>query len=58
MNTTMIKNKILTLEAEIRLLKLAIFDKPVDFEADEKVWKVIKPILKKARAQVYKETYA
>ena len=58
MNATMIKNKIQVLEAELRLIKSAVFNKQIDFEADEKIWKVVKPVLKRARAQVYKKVYA
>lgn len=58
MNTTMLKNKILRLEAELTLLKSAVFDKPIDFEADEKIWKMYKPIQKKIRAQLYKKMHA
>jgi len=58
MNTVAIKNKIRSLEAELKLLKTAVYNKPIDFEADEKVWKMVKPILKKARAEIYKRTYA
>jgi hypothetical protein len=58
MDATMIKSKILLLEAELKLLKSAVFYKPIDYDADEKVWKVIKPILKVARSQTYKKLYA
>ncbi len=58
MNAVMIKNKILRLEAELKFLKSAIFSKPIDFEADEKVWKMYKPISKKIRSQLYKKMYA
>jgi hypothetical protein len=58
MDATMIKSKILLLEAELKLLKSAVFSKPIDYDADEKVWKVIKPILKVARSQTYKKLYA
>ena len=58
MNNTTIKNKIVRLEAELKLLKSSIFSAPIDFEADEKIWKMYKPISKKIRSQLYKKQYA
>ncbi len=58
MNRTMIRDRIMNLEAELKLLKSAVFSKPIDYDADEKVWKIIRPFLKKARAQTYKKLYA
>ena len=56
MNKIAVKQKIQNLEAEIKLLKNAVSQRP-DFEIDELNWKKIKPALKKARAQTYKEVY-
>jgi hypothetical protein len=56
MNKVAVKEKLNTLEAEIKLLKTAVTERP-DFEIDEINWKKIKPALKKARAQTYKEVY-
>jgi len=56
MNKIAVKKKIQKLEAEISLLKSAVSQRP-DFEIDEQNWKKIKPALKKARAQTYKEVY-
>lgn len=58
MNQLMIKNKIVTIEAELRLLKSAVYSGPIDYEADDKVWKTVKPILKRVRSQLYREKYA
>jgi hypothetical protein len=58
MNRTMIRDRIMNLEAELKLLKSAVFSKPIDYEADEKVWKMYRPISKKIRSQLYKKLYA
>jgi hypothetical protein len=58
MTTTAIKNKILSMEAELKLLKSAVFSRPIDYGADEKIWKIIKPILKRSRAETYRKLYA
>ena len=56
MNKVAVKEKLNTLEAEIKLLKAAVAERP-DFEIDEINWKKAKPALKKARAQTHKEVY-
>ncbi len=56
MNKIAVKEKLNTLEAEIKLLKVAVIGQP-DFEIDEINWKKIEPTLKKARAKSYKEVY-
>ena len=56
MNKIAVKQKIKNLEAEIKLLKNAVSQRP-NFEIDELNWKKIKPAAKKARAQVAKEIY-
>jgi hypothetical protein len=58
MTTTAIKNKILSMEAELKLLKSAVFSRPIDYEADDRTWKMIKPILKRSRAETYRKLYA
>ncbi len=56
MNKIAVKEKLNTLEAEIKLLKVVLTKRP-DFEIDEINWKKTKPALKKARTQTYKEVY-
>jgi len=57
MDQTTVKEKIQSLEAEIKLLKTAVSGRP-DFAIDEINWRKIKPAVKKARAEVSKEMYA
>ncbi len=56
MTTPAIKEKILDLEAQIALIKMSVFKKP-NFGVDEKNWTKVRPVMKKIRAKVYKETY-
>ena len=56
MNNLAVSQKLNRMEVEIKILKLAVSQRP-DFEIDEINWKKIKPALKKARAQTYKEVY-
>ncbi|MEK7062526.1 MAG: hypothetical protein AAB946_00660 [Patescibacteria group bacterium] len=56
MTTTAIKEKIMNLEAQLALIKRSVFKEP-DFDVDERNWTKIRPIMKKIRAKVYKETY-
>ena len=56
MNKIAVKEKLNNLEAEIQILRTAVNQRP-DFEIDEINWKKIKPALKTARAQTYKEVY-
>ncbi len=58
MNKNILKNKFEMLEAEMKLLKSAFFSKPIDFDADEKVWSKIGSIVKKTRAKIYRKSYA
>ena len=51
-----VREKLKTMEAEIRVLKAAVSERP-DFEIDEINWKKIKPALKKARTETHKEIY-
>ena len=56
MTTTMVKNKIANLEAEIMLLKKAV--KPrLDLGVDETNWGKIKKEAKKSRSKMYKRFY-
>jgi len=52
-----IKEKLNNLEAEIKLLKTAVTNKP-DFSIDESNWKKVKPLSKKIRSQLFKQKYA
>ena len=54
MNKLAVREKLNIMEAEIKILKTAMLARP-DFEVDEKNWKKVKPALKKARAQTYRE---
>ena len=56
MNKLAVKEKLDSLEAEIKLLQTAVSERP-DFEIDEINWKKIRPALKKVRAKLFKETY-
>ena len=56
MTKTAVKEKLNSLEAEIQILRTAVTERP-DFDIDEINWKRVKPALKKARAQTYKEVY-
>lgn len=56
MTTVEVKNKIVNLEAEIKLLKQAVSKQP-DFDIDEINWSKIKPFIKKERARLYKRLY-
>ncbi len=56
MNKIAIATKLQSLQAQITLLSMAVAERP-DFDIDEKNWAKIKPALKKARAQVFKQTY-
>ena len=51
-----VQKKLRGLEAEIRMLKIAVRTQP-NFSVDEMNWRKIKPELKKARKQVAKRTY-
>ena len=56
MNKIAVKEKLKAIEAEVKLLKRAVAERP-DFEIDETNWKKMKPALKKARAKTYKKVY-
>lgn len=56
MDKIAVKEKLNNLEAEIQILRTAVNERP-DFDIDDANWKKIKPALKKARAQTYKEVY-
>lgn len=56
MNNVSVKEKIRNLEAEIKLLKTAVAGRP-DFDIDKANWQKIKPVSKKARAELFKTLY-
>ena len=56
MKTAFAKDRILTIEAEINLLKKAYAKKP-NFAIDEINWKKIKPVAKKIRKKLFSEVY-
>lgn len=56
MTNTAVKEKLNSLEAEIRVLRTTVTKRP-NFDIDEANWKKIKPALKKARSQVSKKVY-
>lgn len=56
MNVTFAKNRILTIEAELDLLKKAYVKKP-NFIVDDINWKKIKPAAKKIRRKLFAEVY-
>ena len=56
MTTTAVQEKLKTIEAQIKILKIAVTKRP-NFDIDEMNWKKIKPVLKKARSQVSKKVY-
>jgi len=56
MDVTFAKNKILTIEAELDLLKRAYAKKP-SFVIDETNWKKVKPTAKKIRRKLFAEIY-
>lgn len=51
-----IKEKISYLERELEFLKHEIFREP-DFEIDEKIWRKIRPAVKKIRKRLYQKLY-
>ena len=56
MTSTAVKEKLKSIEAEIRILKTAITERP-NFDIDEANWKKVRPALKMARKQLSKELY-
>ena len=56
MTTASVKTKIVTLEAEIKLLKKA-FGEKLDLTVDEFNWQALKPAVKKARQKMFKKAY-
>ncbi|MEK7480117.1 MAG: hypothetical protein AAB665_02390 [Patescibacteria group bacterium] len=52
-----VKNRVQELEAEVRLLKTAVAERP-DFDIDEKNWQKVKSTSKKVRSELYKARYA
>ena len=56
MNKISLKNKVVALEAEIKLLKRKAVGEP-NFGIDNISWKRVKPALKKARTKTYNQVY-
>ena len=51
-----VKEKLNTLEAEIKLLKIA-FSNRLDFNVDEANWRKVKLVSSKARAKIFEKVY-
>lgn len=56
MNQTAIRQKILTLQAQLEAVKAATEKRP-DFSIDEINWKRIRPAVKRIRKRLYRERY-
>ena len=56
MTKSAIKEKVLNIEAELEVVKKAIDSGP-DFSMDEKIWKTVKPAVKKAGKKLYAREY-
>lgn len=56
MNHTVIKNKIITLEAELSYIKQALTQEP-DFSVDERNWRKIRSEVKGIRKKLAKRQY-
>lgn len=56
MTNATLQKRLTKLEAEVKTLRALVVRKP-DFSADEKVWRTMRPTLKKVRTQLYKERY-
>ncbi len=56
MKKTAIENKIVDLEAKIKLLKESVRKQP-SFSVDEKNWEKVKPEAKKTRKRLFKKVY-
>ncbi len=56
MTNAVLKEKILRLEAQVGTLMSAFTERP-DFSVDERNWRKIRPAARKARRDVYRETY-
>ncbi|MBI1755036.1 hypothetical protein HY250_04770 [Candidatus Azambacteria bacterium] len=56
MATSVIREKIFTLETELALLKKTL-KKELDFTVDEKNWKQIRAQVKRTRADLYRSRY-
>ena len=52
-----VQKRVRAIEAEVRVLKAAVLEKP-DFSIDEKNWQKVKGTSKKVRAKLYKARYA
>ena len=56
MNKVSVKNKLISLQADLNLLKKALSTRP-DFNVDEQNWRKLKSASKKARKKIFKKTY-
>lgn len=57
MTATQLKDKVLTMEAELEVIKQAIQAREPDFAIDEKQWRGLKKDIKRTRANLYKQRY-
>jgi len=57
MENTAIKRKLNSLEAEVKVLRMAT-RRPVDFPIDEANWQRLKSTSKRIRAKLFKQRYA
>lgn len=56
MTRTMIQKKVLGLQAEIELMKMSLLKGP-DFAVDERIWRKMRPRVKKERVKLYQSRY-
>ena len=56
MSGTAIQKKVLGLQAEIELIKMTLKKEP-DFGIDEKIWRRIRPRVKKERVKLFQSRY-
>ncbi|PIS39599.1 MAG: hypothetical protein COT33_01095 [Candidatus Nealsonbacteria bacterium CG08_land_8_20_14_0_20_38_20] len=56
MTQSTLREKILNLESELKLLKHYVIETP-DFDIDEKNWQKIRPEVKKIRKKLYQKFY-
>jgi len=56
MNKVNLKNRVVALEAEVKLLKRKAVGEP-NFGVDDLNWRKILPLLKKVRSTAYKKVY-
>jgi hypothetical protein len=56
MTKTALKERVLSMEAELEAVKRVLIKEP-DFAVDEKIWKAIKPAVKKVGKKLYARQY-